>query len=119
MHAAVRWLLVVVAALAMLIGAASVVSGGAGPGWWFLAAGAAGLVIVALERSRYSPAAAERRRADVAATPTTEKGEAGLEARFVPTDERFVDPTTGRRLRVYFDGHTGERRYQADEQEPD
>jgi len=31
---------------------------------------------------------------------------------FVRTDETFVDPTTGIRQRVWFNPHTGERRYQ-------
>jgi len=39
-------------------------------------------------------------------------------APFIPTEERFVDPTTGRRLRVYVDPATGERRYFAEEQRP-
>jgi len=33
---------------------------------------------------------------------------------FRPTDERFVDPTTGVRMRVWLDARTGERRYVAD-----
>jgi hypothetical protein len=35
------------------------------------------------------------------------------EPRFRPTDERFVDPTTGVRMRVFLDPRTGERRYVA------
>jgi hypothetical protein len=37
-----------------------------------------------------------------------------MEPRFRPTDERFVDPTTGHRMRVYVDPRTGERRYLAE-----
>ncbi len=33
---------------------------------------------------------------------------------FRPTDERFVDPTTGVRMRVYVDPRTGDRRYVAE-----
>jgi len=36
------------------------------------------------------------------------------EPRFRPTDERFVDPTTGVEMRVFLDPRTGERRYVAD-----
>jgi len=36
------------------------------------------------------------------------------DARFQPTDERFVDPTTGVRMQVFLDPRTGERRYVAD-----
>lgn len=37
------------------------------------------------------------------------------EARFRATEERFVDPTTRRQLRVWVDPATGERRYRDDE----
>jgi hypothetical protein len=33
---------------------------------------------------------------------------------FSPTDERFVDPTTGVRMRVFVDPRTGDRRYVAE-----
>ena len=33
---------------------------------------------------------------------------------FEPTDEVFVDPTTGERIRVWFDPNTGFRRYEPD-----
>jgi hypothetical protein len=33
------------------------------------------------------------------------------EPRFRPTDERFLDPTTGVQMRVFVDPRTGERRY--------
>jgi hypothetical protein len=39
-------------------------------------------------------------------------------APFRPTDELFVDPTSGQRLRVYLDPATGERRYYAEEARP-
>jgi hypothetical protein len=42
--------------------------------------------------------------------PSTEP----LEPRFRPTGELFVDPSSGRRMRVYVDGATGERRYRAE-----
>ena len=35
-------------------------------------------------------------------------------ARLRPTDERFVDPETGRLVTVWFDAETGERHYVAD-----
>lgn len=60
-----------------------------------------GLVLVgalAFERWRYKPAVKER-----------------LGPNWHRTGERFVDPTTGEPLEVYFDPVTGERRYvQAD-----
>jgi hypothetical protein len=36
------------------------------------------------------------------------------EPRFRPTEEQFVDPTTGVRMRVFVDPRTGERRYLAE-----
>jgi predicted lipid-binding transport protein (Tim44 family) len=36
------------------------------------------------------------------------------EGRFRPTDEVFVDPTTHKKMRVYSDSSTGERRYVAE-----
>ena len=38
-----------------------------------------------------------------------------LEPRFRPTDEVFIDPTSGRKMRVWLDPRSGERRYRADE----
>jgi hypothetical protein len=39
-------------------------------------------------------------------------------APFRATDELFVDPTSGQRLRVYLNPATGERRYYAEEVRP-
>ncbi len=70
------------------------------------------LIIAALfERLRY--------RSLVADGPGDDHGPGGSEleppeARFQPTDERFVDPTTGVQMRVFLDPRTGERRYVAE-----
>ena len=80
-------------------------------GIWALLGAVVLLVAVVLERTRYRSEAAER---------TSEPsgpggGESGpIEARFELTPERFVDPTTGRSMRVYIDPRTGERRYRAE-----
>jgi len=74
--------------------------------------GAAGIVVLAFERMRYRSAAAE-----VPASPGSPGGEMpgeALEPRFQPTSEAFVDPSSGRTMRVFFDPTTGERRYQVD-----
>ena len=73
--------------------------------------GAVVLVAVVLERARYRSEAAE-----VASGPA---GPGGGEstmpvAPFRPTDELFIDPTSGHRLRVYLNPATGERRYFAE-----
>jgi hypothetical protein len=72
--------------------------------------GLVGLAVLLVERMRY-----RSDRADRAATPGWSPGgepaDEPLEPRFRPTEERFVDPTTGRTMRVYLDSETGERRY--------
>ena len=55
-------------------------------------------MVVALEVTRYRSRAQE------------ERGPAGFEQ----TGEVFLDPTSGERMRVWFDPRTGERRYEAD-----
>ena len=54
------------------------------------------LLVVAVERWRYKP---------LSRRP--------LEPGWQATEERFVDPETGREVTVYFHRHTGERRYVA------
>ncbi len=75
-------------------------------------AGAGIIAVLAFERMRYRSAAAE---------PSAPAGSAGgeapgevLEARFRPTPEVFVDPTSGRTMRVFADPATGERRYRVE-----
>ena len=63
---------------------------------------------VVLERTRYRSLSAERTgdgHGPGGGEPT------GPGTRFRPTDERFVDPTTGVPMRVYVDPDTGDRRY--------
>jgi hypothetical protein len=79
---------------------------------WLLVLGAVGLIGVTFERMRYRSETAER-----SGEPA---GAAGVESgppdpRFRATEERFVDPTTRARLRVWVDPATGERRYRHDE----
>lgn len=74
--------------------------------------GAIGVVTAVWERTRYRSEAAER----ASAPPGPGGGEPAesLEPRFRATDERFVDPTSGRVMRVYADPASGERRYRAE-----
>ena len=111
----VRVVVGVLAALLMLGGLAGLVAGAWADGLWAAVTGGVVLVAVTLERSRYRSEAAER-----SAGPA---GPGGGEptmpvAPFRPTDELFVDPTSGQRLRVYLDPATGERRYYADDAPP-
>ena len=73
-----------------------------------------GVILVAavlLERTRYRSLKAE----NTGEMHGPGGGEPGLPSdRFRPTDERFVDPTTGTPMRVWVDPTTGERRYVAE-----
>lgn len=61
---------------------------------WLTVIGAALVGGILIERSRYKPAA---------------PGHPG--AGWVATDERFVDPESGREVTVYYQPSSGERRY--------
>ena len=111
MFSVVRVLVAAVAMLMMLGGIVVIAAGEPAGGLWVMALGAAGLIAVALERTRYRSQAAEHG-ADAIGPGGGEPAIPGPP--FQPTDERFVDPTTGRRMRVYVDPATGERRYHAD-----
>jgi hypothetical protein len=107
----IRLLAAVVAALILLGGLVALAAGQPVAGLWAIALGGAGLVGISFERLRYRSEAAERTRDDA--------GAGGGEPQapqhpFRPTGERFVDPTTGRLMRVYVDPATGERRYHAE-----
>ena len=73
--------------------------------------GAVLLAGVLLERTRYRSLHAERT-GDGHGPGGGEPGRP--DGRFRPTDERFVDPTTGVPMRVWIDPSTGERRYVAE-----
>lgn len=93
-------------ALGLVVGGAAVV-----PAFWMIVSGAILLLVATLEVMRYRSEAHDTLGADTGPGG----GEPGpLEPRFRPTDEIFVDPTTQRRMRVYSDGRTGERRYVAE-----
>ncbi|HVH82302.1 MAG TPA: hypothetical protein VM782_23090 [Stellaceae bacterium] len=61
---------------------------------WLAVVGAGLLGGILLERGRYKP-------------PTPERPGRG----WVATDERFLDPDTGKTVMVYYQPSTGERRY--------
>ena len=80
---------------------------------WLLFLGACGIAIALLERQRYRSESAERTREPIGPGGGEPAAEV-LPARFRPTEERFVDPTSNRVMRVYLDAQTGERRYRAE-----
>ncbi len=105
--------IVVIVAVLMVLGGLGVTAMGGIAGLWSTVVGAAMLILLAVERNRYRSEAAER-----AFEPVGRGGgepTATLEPRFRPTPETFVDPTTNRKMRVYTDGSTGDRRYVAED----
>jgi hypothetical protein len=104
-----------VGVLMLLGGLLLIVSGvpGAVGGLSLVVTGGILLISVALERLRYRSEQADR----VGAPPGPGGGEsldAPMEPRFRRTDEFFEDPTSRRRMRVWLDPTTGERRYRAE-----
>jgi hypothetical protein len=100
----------------MIVGGVVGIAVGAWPGGlWAMTIGVVAILAAVLERNRYRSEAAERS----ADAPGPGGGESGMPvAPFRPTDELFVDPTSGHRLRVYLDPATGERRYFGEEARP-
>jgi hypothetical protein len=100
----------------MLAGLGAIVAvqgAGVAPGLQMVAFGALVVVAVAIERNRYRSAAAERTNEATGPGGGEPKG-AGLDPRFRPTAEVFIDPTTNQRMRVVIDPASGERRYVAE-----
>ena len=87
---------------------------GTGAGLYPLFLGLGLIVAAAIERVRYRSSAAEGTAAEAGPGGGEPRGTT-LEPRFRPTEERFVDPTTGVRMRVWLDPVVGERRYLAEE----
>lgn len=114
MVAVLRIVIGVVSLLFLLGGLGLLAFGGVSglSGLWLMILGGAGLIGVAFERTRYRSEAHERSWDSVGGAGVDE---GPIDPRFRGTEERFVDPTTRRRLRVWSDASTGERRYRIDE----
>jgi hypothetical protein len=111
-----RGLIVVVGVLMVFAGLGAVAGGGTADvaGLWLVVIGMVLIVIAILERFRYRSEVAERTGLPIGpggGEPTSQP----LETRFRRTDEVFVDPTSERRMRVWLDQATGERRYRAED----
>ncbi|MGH8221254.1 MAG: hypothetical protein ACREUT_22210 [Steroidobacteraceae bacterium] len=95
-----RGAITAVAALVACAGLALLVRGEPVGGWQMLAGGLIVLVGIVFERWRYRNPA--------------ERPDGTWEA----TGERFVDPSSGEPVEVFFNPRTGERRYVAEKQAP-
>jgi uncharacterized protein (DUF58 family) len=102
MLSAVRILVAIVAAILIAVGVLTIILGQPLSGGWMLILGVIGIVVALYERRRYG---SER--------------PAGVDSRFRPTEEVFLDPSSGQRMRVHVDPRSGERLYVSDPREPD
>ena len=93
-----RGAIIAAAALVACAGLALILQGIHMPGWQMLAGGLIVLVGVVFERWRYRPPA--------------ERPDSSWQA----TGERFIDPSTGDPMEVFYDPRTGDRRYVAQKQ---
>lgn len=111
-----RLLAGVVGGLMVLSGLAGVSLGGtsAQAGVWLVIVGLVLIIAAVMERWRYRSESAERSGLPVGPGGGEPAGEP-LETRFQRTDEVFVDPTSERRMRVWLDRLSGERRYRAED----
>lgn len=113
LSATVRTVLVVVGLLVFAAGLLATVVGAVASGVWTMLVGGALAAAGIYERRRYRSADAELA-GDATGPGGGEPAGDRLAARFRPTDEVFVDPTTGHKMRVHVDPRTGERRYLAE-----
>jgi hypothetical protein len=114
-----RVFVLAVSVLLFLLGVVAIVGAGNDPtalaGGWELALLFGGIaLLLVLERQRYHAGATDRAR-QAAGPGGGEERDRPLEPRFRPTDERFVDPSSGQPMRVWVDAGTGERRYRAED----
>lgn len=110
-----RLLATLVGGLLLLSGLAVLGQGGASAaaGVWLAVVGMVLIIAAVLERQRYRSETAER--ASLSAGPGGGEPEGEqLDDRFKATAEVFIDPTSGRRMRVWLDPLGGERRYKAE-----
>jgi hypothetical protein len=78
---------------------------------WLIASAVVLGAALVWERGRYRSDGAPEGRRTTDGPGGTDNDDGPLPPRFRPTDEVFVDPTSGRRMRVWLDGRTGDRRY--------
>lgn len=115
MTAIVRSGMIVVGVMTMIGGLVLIIAAPSfvPPGLWIVVFGAVLVLVPLIEKNRYRSAAAEQ--SGLAPGPGGgEAIDAPIEARFQPTSERFVDPTTGVPMVVLIDPQTGERRYRSE-----
>jgi hypothetical protein len=111
-----RVLAIAVGGLMVVSGLAAVAIDGsdaAPAGVWLVVVGLVLIVAAVVERLRYRSESADLSGLPIGPGGGEPTGEP-LELRFQRTDEAFVDPTSGHRMRVWLDPASGERRYRAE-----
>ena len=110
-----RGLVIACGVLLVIGGLTAVAVGGttAFSGLWLAVVGLVLIVAAIVERLRYRSEDAERLSLPAGPGGGEPVGEP-LDSRFERTDEVFVDPTSDRRMRVWLDRQSGERRYRAE-----
>jgi hypothetical protein len=111
-----RLFLVILGAILVIGGLAGIAAGPAvaPAGVWAVVVGLVLIVGAIIERVRYRSDEADRTSAPHGPGGGEPTGQP-IDPRFRPTDERFEDPTTRQRMRVWADPSSGERRYVAEE----
>jgi hypothetical protein len=112
LSATTRIILLAIGVLLVLAGFAAAGAGVGVAGLWSTVMGVVLIAAVLIERQRYRSEEAES--AYAPSGPGGGEPIGTIEPRFRPTDELFVDPTSGHRMRVHLDPRTGERRYVAE-----
>jgi hypothetical protein len=110
----IRGALLVIGLVVSIGGLVAITGGGPAtlPGLWAVATGGCLMIVAVLERTRYRSQAAEASNEPIG--PGGGEMIGPVDPRFRATDEVFVDPSTGLRMRVLLDSRTGERRYVAE-----
>jgi hypothetical protein len=111
-----RLFLVILGAILVIGGLAGIAAGPAvaPAGVWAVIVGLVLIVGAIIERVRYRSDEADRTSAPHGPGGGEPTGQP-IDPRFRPTDERFEDPTTRQRMRVWADPSSGERRYVAED----
>jgi hypothetical protein len=111
-----RLFLVILGAILVIGGLAGIAAGPAvaPAGVWAVIVGLVLIVGAIIERVRYRSDEADRTSAPHGPAGGEPTGQP-IDPRFRPTDERFEDPTTRQRMRVWADPSSGERRYVAED----
>jgi hypothetical protein len=113
MIAAARVILAILGVMLIAVGLLVIAVGQLLSGLYALVVGAVLIVALLYERGRYRSIDADVH--NDAPGPGGGEPPGVMPPGFRPTDEVFIDPSSGRRMRVYLQAATGNRRYMAED----